>query len=738
MPFPNKIKYSTTPTPGTIKADNFLIGINSGTTYGPTSVTEFYQSLTPVTSGFTIHQNKATLGPSTFRPNNDSEFINLTKALGGNVTGVTDSIVYLNSQPDIVVINRDYEDIPTSGLSLCLDAGYTPSYSRSGTTWFDLSFSGYNGTLTNGPSFSGSNGGSIFFDGTNDNILMPSTGVTISSGTNPWSTSFWVNMPTPNEITSVYTLLGNSSSGVPGWFPLELGIDFDVLSVAVDSSNRVYVGGMFLGYSGVNSPKLFRLTSGGTLDTTFNTGVGLSATNSVVYKILLSNYYPGRLYVAGSFTRYSGITVSRIVRLYDDGTLDPSFNVGASAFNSSIVDVVEDSSGNLYIGGGFTTYTGSTNNKIIKLKPDGSKDTSFSTGLGFRFGTSTSTAYYVRTLSLSSDETKLYCGGNFTTYNSGTTNASYIARLNTSDGSLDTTFDMTTGANNIVYDILVSSGVTGDTIYVGGSFTSIVGSTQNRLTRLTTGGTIDNSFNIGTGFNSIVYSLAEDSNKDLYVGGAFSTFTGSSNLRLIRLNSNGSKDTSFNNLGSSGFSSYVYTVFFNNTNSSVYAGGIFKTYSGRTVNRIAKLSDTGLLDTSFSNDSGVNLGYSTLSVNYYYIPTTTTAAANVYFIGDTSNYVPYNEVISNWYNRWLFFTVTMSSGGTLGLHTYTTGGTYSFSGTSIAGSVVRNLSFTRIGASATASNPFYGNMSQILCYNRELSTSEVQQIYNNTKSRYGL
>ena len=159
------------------------------------------------------------------------------------------------------------------------------------------------------------------------------------------------------------------------------------------------------------------------------------------------------------------------------------------------------------------------------------------------------------------------------------------------------------------------SGVTGDTIYVGGSFTSIVGSTQNRLTRLTTGGTIDNSFNIGTGFNGIVQSLVEDSNKDLYVGGQYSTFTGSSNLRLVRLNSNGSKDTSFNNLGSSGFNSYVYSVFLDNTNNSVYVGGIFKTYSGRTVNRIAKLSNTGLLDTSFSNDSGVNLGYSTFSVN---------------------------------------------------------------------------------------------------------------------------
>jgi hypothetical protein len=28
--------------------------------------------------------------------------------------------------------------------------------------------------------------------------------------------------------------------------------------------------------------------------------------------------------------------------------------------------------------------------------------------------------------------------------------------------------------------------------------------------------------------------------------------------------------------------------------------------------------------------------------------------------------------------------------------------------------------------------------ANILCYNRELSTDEVQQIYNNTKSRYGL
>jgi hypothetical protein len=56
----------------------------------------------------------------------------------------------------------------TSGLVLALDAANTKSYPGSGTTWTDLSGNGNNGTLTNGPTFSSVNGGSISFDGTND------------------------------------------------------------------------------------------------------------------------------------------------------------------------------------------------------------------------------------------------------------------------------------------------------------------------------------------------------------------------------------------------------------------------------------------------------------------------------------------------------------------------------------------------------------------------------------------
>jgi len=63
--------------------------------------------------------------------------------------------------------------IVTSGLVLALDAGNTKSYPGSGTVWTDLSGNGNTGTLTNGPTFNSSNGGSIVFDGVDDFVNIP-------------------------------------------------------------------------------------------------------------------------------------------------------------------------------------------------------------------------------------------------------------------------------------------------------------------------------------------------------------------------------------------------------------------------------------------------------------------------------------------------------------------------------------------------------------------------------------
>jgi hypothetical protein len=64
--------------------------------------------------------------------------------------------------------------IVRDGLVLALDASDRNSYPGSGTTWSDISGNGNNGTLTNGPTFSSDNGGSIVLDGTNDYINVGS------------------------------------------------------------------------------------------------------------------------------------------------------------------------------------------------------------------------------------------------------------------------------------------------------------------------------------------------------------------------------------------------------------------------------------------------------------------------------------------------------------------------------------------------------------------------------------
>ena len=97
--------------------------------------------------------------------------------------------------------------IVTDGLVLWLDAGITPSYSGSGTTWTDLSGNNNNGTLTNGPTYSSSNGGSIFFDGWNDYVNFP---YTLLSGTGNFSVSVWLKSSASTVGCNVF---GNYPAG---------------------------------------------------------------------------------------------------------------------------------------------------------------------------------------------------------------------------------------------------------------------------------------------------------------------------------------------------------------------------------------------------------------------------------------------------------------------------------------------------------------------------------------------
>jgi hypothetical protein len=77
-----------------------------------------------------------------------------------------------------------YGNISPQGLVLNLDAAIVGSYPKTGSTWFDISNNGNNGTLTNGPTFTGSDYGAIVFDGADDYVeLLPSYNTITTSGT---------------------------------------------------------------------------------------------------------------------------------------------------------------------------------------------------------------------------------------------------------------------------------------------------------------------------------------------------------------------------------------------------------------------------------------------------------------------------------------------------------------------------------------------------------------------------
>ena len=99
--------------------------------------------------------------------------------------------------------------VVVEGLVLALDAGNSKSYPGSGTTWTDLSGRGNNGTLTNGPTYSSANGGSLVFDGSDDYVNCGNA--TSLSFTNNLTVSIWCSSNNAASYRSPLMKSSNSS-----------------------------------------------------------------------------------------------------------------------------------------------------------------------------------------------------------------------------------------------------------------------------------------------------------------------------------------------------------------------------------------------------------------------------------------------------------------------------------------------------------------------------------------------
>jgi hypothetical protein len=322
-------------------------------------------------------------------------------------------------------------------------------------------------------------------------------------------------------------------------------------------------------------------------------------------------------YFYGKFTGYSEnnvVPAGRIIKLNQDLTIDYSFT-GGTGFFSPYPDVyigesiLQQPDGKIVATGFFTSYSGVSKNRIVRLNVDGSIDNDFVVGSGFQ-GTSVPYTTVADIDSLGN----IIVPARSLTYNGVTIPMSgYLTKLS-SGGIMDMTFSATTGFGtpNPVQSVLINPD---DSMYITGYFPSFSGISANRIIKLQSNGYKDNSFDYGTGFNSIgdnpINTFRISGETSFYVvgtnyyGQGFTTYNGTPVNRILKLMSDGTIDTSFNSgtgfsggtgFGADGLSSYSRIIWTN----KLLIRGTFTSYNGTPSINFIILNSDGTVFQSFT------------------------------------------------------------------------------------------------------------------------------------------
>ena len=365
-----------------------------------------------------------------------------------------------------------------------------------------------------------------------------------------------------------------------------------LFTAVVQSDGKIIIGGSFTTIGTATVNRLARLNPNGALDTTFNTGTGPDNTVRKVYQLP-----DGKFLIVGDFVNYNGVSRNRVARINADGSLDTTLDTSSVIFtvtgtgSSAVLSAAVQTDGKIIVGGFFTMINGGSYTNIARLNANGTLDTSFNPVLS----PNSALGIVVTTIG-----DKIYVGGGFTTFNGEARNR--FARLN-ADGTLDSAYPIFNGANNQVNSILPTPN---GKILVGGFFTAFSGETHNGVARLNADGSIDSSFITPAFTITSVYIARAQNDGKVLIGG---NFTGINNVprgKVARLNADGSLDLTFNP-GTGTTTSATTYVMEQLADGKILVGGLFTTYNGIPRTRLIKVLNTGAANADFTGDTTADL-----------------------------------------------------------------------------------------------------------------------------------
>jgi uncharacterized delta-60 repeat protein len=381
-----------------------------------------------------------------------------------------------------------------------------------------------------------------------------------------------------------------------------------VSAIAVQPDNKIIIGGIFNEVNNVLRYRLARLNADNSLDTSFSInfnggGNYFSQISSISQITALSD---GKILVSGSFYYYiNGVAKLGVARLNPDGSIDPTFDYSSTfdGFLEISNRFVVQNDGKIVVGRNRVPNPPFPNlSTPLRVNPDGTQDFSFNPNIH------STKSVYVRAVKIQPDGKILVAG--LWIVSSATTSpifSSFITRINP-DGSIDQAFQTNETLNKEISDLIVLPN--GKILIAQKTFLGFnVPQSSSNVLRLNADGSIDNSFNSGTGTDDGINVMLLLPNGKILVGGKFTTYNGQPRQNLAQLNADGSLNPITYSLNDEVLSLEI------DNQGRVLVGGSFTVISagGSGANRsyIARLIDSRLKQTTrfdFDGDGQADLG----------------------------------------------------------------------------------------------------------------------------------
>ena len=393
-----------------------------------------------------------------------------------------------------------------------------------------------------------------------------------------------------------------------------------VNAAVLQPDGKVVIGGSFNKVHGVVRHNLARLNADGTLDLTFDPGEGSDYGIAIGGLTLQSD---GKLIIVGSFEKFNGISrVAGIARLNSNGSLDMGFDPGRTISNDGQDDgngnatypgrvhrIVLQQDGKIVVAGQFLfviTAPGQSVARagVVRFSGDGTFDSSFDPGTGCVYAANPPNLLLfingAAKQALGANSEKILLTGNFDLFDGHPVPG--VVRLNT-DGSFDGTFALESDPKTFYFTgLLVQAN---DEVLLSGV---ILPEQARRIFRLHSNGQTDIGFateGFLGGVTGEIDVIAEQPDGKLLVGGFFHTLGGATANNIVRLETNGARDPTFDatSAGPSGFR--VEAILVRPGDGQIFVGGYFSTFGGEVRNNIAWADSDGAVSSTYDGLPGV-------------------------------------------------------------------------------------------------------------------------------------